>query len=109
MMEFTFTDYTFSGLLSILAALYGVGYPLIIQSIEKISAQYNSDNISERFTKESIYLVFQGLLILNMAFAITTPFVLHAGWNNVLFLTLQAILLVLLVGQTFVLFNLILK
>ena len=108
-MEFTFTDYTFSGLLSILAALYGVGYPLIIQSIEKISAQYNSDNISERFTKEGIYLVFQALLILNMAFAITTPFLLHAGWNNVLFLTTQAVLLVLLVGQTFLLFNLILK
>ena len=108
-MEFTFTDYTFSGLLSILAALYGVGYPLIIQSIEKISAQYNSSYISERFTKEGIYLLFQGLLILNMAFAVATPFLLHAGWNNVLSLTLQAVLLVLLVGQTFLLFNLILK
>ena len=108
-MEFTFTDYTFSGLLSILAALYGVGYPLIIQSIEKISAQYSSSHISERFTREGRYLLFQGLLILNMAFAITTPFLLHAGWNNVLFLTLQAVLLVLLVGQTFLLFNLILK
>lgn len=108
-MDFTFTDYTFSGLLSILAALYGVGYPLIIQSIEKISAQYNSVNISGRFTKEGIYQVFQVLLILNMAFAITTPFLLHAGWNNILFLTMQAILLVLLVGQTFLLFNLILQ
>lgn len=108
-MEFTFTDYTFSGLLSILAALYGVGYPLIIQSIEKISAQYNSSHISERFTREGIYLLFQGLLITNMAFAIATPFLLHAGWRNVLFLTLQAVLLVLLVGQTFLLFDLILK
>jgi len=108
-MEFTFTDYTFSGLLSILAALYGVGYPLIIQSIEKISAQYNSSQISERFTREGIYLLFQGLLILNMATAIATPFLLHAGWNNMLFLTLQAVLLVLLVGQTFLLFDLILK
>lgn len=108
-MEFTFSDYTFSGLLSILAALYGVGYPIIIQSIEKISAQYNSSHISERFTREGVYLEFQGLLILNMAFAIATPFLLHAGWNNVLFLTLQAVLLILLVGQTFLLFNLILK
>lgn len=108
-MEFTFSDYTFSGLLSILAALYGVGYPLIIQSIEKISAQYNSSYISERFTREGIYLVFQGLLILNMAFAITTPFLLYARWDNVFFLTLQAVLLILLVGQTFLLFNLILK
>ena len=108
-MEFTFTDYTFSGLLAILAALYGVGYPLIIQSIGRIHAQYNSVPLSERFTREPVYLVFQGLLILNVAFAIVTPFLLHAGWNNLLFITLQAVFLVLLVGQTFLLFNLILK
>ena len=32
-MNFDFTNYTFSGLLSILASLYGVGYPLIVQKI----------------------------------------------------------------------------
>jgi hypothetical protein len=108
-MEFSFTDYTFSGLLSVLAALYGVGYPLIIQSIEKINAQYNSILLSERFTKEPVYILFQVLLILNMAFAITVPFLLHAGCNNKLFLTIQAALLVLIVGQTFLLFRLILQ
>ena len=35
-MIFDFTNYTFSGLLSILASLYGVGYPLIMQSIGRI-------------------------------------------------------------------------
>lgn len=107
-MEFTFSDYAFSGLLSILAALYGVGYPLIIQSIERINSQYNSLSISERFVKESIYFVFQVLLVINMVFAISAPFLLHSGWNNNLFITIQAVLLALLVGQTFLLFRLIL-
>lgn len=108
-MEFTFTDYTFSGLLSILAALYGVGYPLIIQSIEKISAQYNSARISTKFLEEPIYIAFQVLLVINLIFAISAPFVLHAGWNNFIIITVQAVLLVLLIGQTFLLFRLILR
>lgn len=107
-MEFTFSDYAFSGLLSILAALYGVGYPLIIQSIEKIYTQYKSLSISDRFIKEPIYSVFQVLLVINLVFAISAPFLLHWGWNNNLFITIQAILLVILVGQTFLLFRLIL-
>lgn len=107
-MEFTFSDYAFSGLLSILAALYGVGYPLIIQSIERINSQYNSLSISDRFVKEPIYFVFQVLLVINMVFAISAPFLLHSGWNNILFITIQAVLLALLVGQTFLLFRLIL-
>ena len=32
---FDFTNYTFSGLLSILASIYGIGYPLIIQTIKR--------------------------------------------------------------------------
>ena len=100
-MEFAFTDYTFSGLLSILAALYGVGYPLIIQSIGKINGQYKSEPLSERFTCEPVYRVFQVLLILNIAFAIAIPFLLHAGWNNRLFITLQSVLLTLLVVRPF--------
>ena len=107
-LSFTFTDYTFSGLLSILAALYGVGYPLIVQSIGRINSQYNSPSLSERFTKEPIYIVFQIVLIINLAFSVTIPFILHAGWNDMLFITLQASFLVVLVGLTFLLFNLIL-
>lgn len=36
---FDFTNYTFSGLLSILASIYGIGYPLIIQTIKSIYNQ----------------------------------------------------------------------
>lgn len=108
-MSFDFTNYTFSGLLSILASLYGVGYPLIIQSIGKIYEQYDSSLLANRFTKETVYKLFQSLLILNLLFAVSTPFLLHAGWWNIGFVTIQTILLVLLMGFTFLLFQLMLK
>ena len=108
-MIFDFTNYTFSGLLSILASLYGVGYPLIMQSIGRIYTQYDSTLLANRFTKETIYRVFQVLLILNLSFAVSTPFLLHAEWWNIGFVTIQAILLVLLMGFTFLLFQLMIK
>lgn len=108
-MIFDFTNYTFSGFLSILAALYGVGYPLIMQSIGRIYTQYDSTLLANRFTKETIYRVFQVLLILNLLFAVSTPFLLHAEWWNIGFVTIQAILLVLLMGFTFLLFQLMIK
>ncbi|WP_102285019.1 hypothetical protein [Metaprevotella massiliensis] len=108
-MIFDFTNYTFSGFLSILAALYGVGYPLIMQSIGRIYTQYDSTLLANRFTKEIIYRVFQILLILNLLFAVSTPFLLHAEWWNIGFVTIQAILLVLLMGFTFLLFQLMIK
>ena len=108
-MIFDFTNYAFSGFLSILAALYGVGYPLIMQSIGRIYTQYDSTLLANRFTKETIYRVFQVLLILNLLFAVSTPFLLHAEWWNIGFVTIQAILLVLLMGFTFLLFQLMIK
>jgi len=108
-MNFDFTNYTFSGLLSILASLYGVGYPLIIQSIERIYSQYDSSLLSNRFTKEPVYKLFQILLVLNLLFTVLTPFLLHAGWWIIGCVTIQAILLVLLMGFTFLLFQLMIK
>ena len=108
-MIFDFTNYTFSGLLSILASLYGVGYPLIMQSIGRIYTQYDSTLLANRFTRETIYRVFQVLLILNLLFAVSTPFLLHAELWNIGFVTIQAILLVLLMGFTFLLFQLMIK
>lgn len=108
-MIFDFTNYTFSGLLSILASLYGVGYPLIMQSIGRIYTQYDSTLLANRFTKETTYRAFQVLLILNLLFAVSTPFLLHAEWWNIGFVTIQAILLVLLMGFTFLLFQLMIK
>lgn len=107
-MNFDFTNYTFSGLLSILASLYGVGYPLIVQSIGSIYKQYDSDLLSHRFSKEPVYKWFQILMVVNMAVAITAPFVLQAGWFNQIVITVQAICIVALIGSSVMLFQLIL-
>lgn len=107
-MKFDFTNYTFSGLLSILASLYGVGYPLIVQSISRIFNQFNSALLSQRFSKEPIYKLFQILMIANMVIAIVAPFVLQAGWMNQIMITIQAIFIVVLIGCSFMLFRLIL-
>ena len=89
-MMFDFTNYTFSGLLSILASIYGIGYPLIIQTIRSIYNQYDSDLLSCRFSKEPVYKVFQILMIVNMVVAILAPFLLQAGWFNQVVITVQA-------------------
>lgn len=108
-MTFDFTNYTFSGLLSVLAALYGIGYPLIIQSIERIYSQYDSSLLSNRFTKEHIYKAFQVLLVFNLIFAVSVPFLLHAEWCPFVTIIIQVVLLVLLMGTTFMLFQLMIK
>ena len=105
---FDFTNYTFSGLLSILASIYGIGYPLIIQTIKSIYNQYNSDLLSCRFSKEPVYKVFQILMMANMVVAILSPFLLQAGWFNQVVITAQAILVVALIGCSIMLFQLIL-
>ena len=107
-MMFDFTNYTFSGILSILAALYGVGYPLIIQSIRGIYNQYESNLLSLRFSNEPVYIVFQILMIVNMVIAVFAPFLLQAGWFNQVVITVQAVLIVALIGCSILLFQLIL-
>lgn len=103
-MMFDFTNYTFSGLLSILASIYGIGYPLIIQTIRSIYNQYDSDLLSCRFSKEPVYKVFQILMIVNMVVAILAPFLLQAGWFNQVVITVQAVLVVALIGCSIMLF-----
>ena len=107
-MNFDFTNYTFSGLLSILASLFGVGYPLIVQSIGSIFKQYESPRLSERFSKEPAYIAFRVLLIVNLLVAVLAPFILQAGWFNQVVVTIQAVLIVALIGTSIMLFNLIL-
>lgn len=107
-MPFDFTNYTFSGLLSILASLYGVGYPLIVQNIGQIHTQYDSERLSKRFVKEPIYRLFQILMLVNMVAAVLAPFLLLQQKFNLCIITIQAILIVALVGDSILLFRLIL-
>jgi len=105
---FDFTNYTFSGLLSILASIYGIGYPIIVQSIRSIYNQYDSNLLSHRFSKEPVYIAFQTLMIVNMVVAVLAPFLLQSDWHNQIVITVQAVLMVALIGCSIMLFQLIL-
>lgn len=110
MPAFDFSNYTYSGLLSILATLFGMAYPLIIDCISKIDDKYDSTVLMARFLKETRYRVFILLLAINVAVGIGLPFVLSISADNCndVLLLVQMGLMVALVAQTFVLIRLIL-
>ena len=110
MQAFDFSNYTYSGLLSILATLFGMAYPLIIDCISKIDDKYDSTVLMARFLEEVRYRLFILLLAINVAVGIGLPFVLSITDknNNDLLLLVQMGLMVALVAQTFVLIRLIL-
>lgn len=49
---FDFANYTYSGMLSIVSAVFGITYPLISSSIERIDEKYGSSMLTSRFSKE---------------------------------------------------------
>lgn len=49
---FDFLDYNFSGLISIFAALIGMAYPLILQSIQRVNEMYHSTWLSGYVQKQ---------------------------------------------------------
>lgn len=110
MPAFDFSNYTYSGLLSILATLLGMAYPLIIECISKIDDKYDSTILMARFLKEKRYGFFVFLLSLNVAVGIGMPFVLSifSDNRNDVLLLIQTVLMTLLVAQTFILIRLIL-
>ena len=70
---FDFLNTTYSGLLSILSALFGFSYPLVIGCIEKIDSKFGSTKLSERFQSEYSYKWFNILLVINLAMAVLSP------------------------------------
>ena len=86
---FNFTDTTYSGLLSILSALFGIAYPLVISCIEKIDQKYQSTLLTARFKNERIFKTFKYLLIINLIMAVIFPFLMDGCTHGRLFVGLQ--------------------
>ena len=74
---FDFLNTTYSGLLSILSALFGLSYPLVIGCIEKIDSKFGSTKLSERFQGECSYKWFKRVLVINLAMAVLFPFLME--------------------------------
>lgn len=73
---FDFLNYTYSGVLSILSALFGLSYPLILGCVEKIEVKYHSTKLTARFLEEKAFKGFKVLLILNLVLAVVFPFMM---------------------------------
>ncbi len=106
---FDFTNYTYSGLLSLVSAVFGISYPLILDSIARLDDKYGGTIITQGFLHEKRYRIFRWLLIINLIMAVTVPFVLYVYSDNHALLVSQTAAVVLLMFSSFVLYQLILK
>lgn len=104
---FDFVNYTYNGVLSVLATLFGLSYPLILSSIEKIDAKFHSTRLSVRFLEERVFIAFKYLLILNLLMAVIIPFVMDGNTHSRHFIALQCIAAVVMIYFAFRLFNLV--
>jgi len=102
---FDFVNYTYAGVLSILSALFGLSYPLILGCIEKIDAKYRSTRLSARFLDELVFTAFKWSLVVNLLMAVTIPFLMD-GWEHARWLiVVQCLAAVVMIYYAFQLFN----
>lgn len=101
---FDFVNYTYSGLLSIIAALIGLACPLVIGRIEAIDKRYHSTLLAKRFIKEPSFVVFPVLIIINIALAIIVPFLLDGSKYGRWWILLQSAMMTLLLASLLWLF-----
>lgn len=106
---FDFVNYTYSGMLAILATLFGLSYPLVISGIERIDTKYNSTTLSERFTNERSFKCFKVLLFLNIAVAILSPFLMDDCIHSRIFIGIQCCFLILLIANALILYEKIIR
>lgn len=111
-MNFDFSNYTYSGLISIFSAIIGMCYPLMLQAIDRIDEKYHAIRFVELFKEEAVYGRFNRLLLLSIAFAVIDPFTLFIMrgilWMQMLILVTHTLVVLLLVLHIVALYRLIL-
>lgn len=73
---FDFFSNTYSAVVTIFAAILGISFPLILQSIQRIDEKYDSAVLSSRFEDENIYHIFKWLLYVYAVIVCVVPFIL---------------------------------
>lgn len=102
---FNFFSNTYSAVVTIFAALLGISFPLILQSIQRIDEKYDSAVLSSRFEDENIYHIFKWLLYVYAVIVCVVPFTLSflsnleiEYWvNSLLLLYLLCIIMTLVI------------
>lgn len=96
--------------ISMITALLGLSYPLFIDKIDNMTEKYNTRYISEKFTNETSYCLFNTLMIVCIVEMFTFPVIIHAYQTeeiNLLLITIQAICVFTLSIVMFKLFHLL--
>lgn len=104
---FDFTNYTYSGMLSIVAAVFGIAYPQINASIERIDDKYGSSLLTTRLKNEKVFTIFKVLLVFNLIIAVVNPFLLDQSKYCYIYIAIQTIATIFLIGCFFHLFEII--
>lgn len=106
---FDFTTETFSSLISIFSAVIGLSYPVLLQSIQRIDEQYQSVRLSRRFQKETIFKIFQIILLVNIIISLLAPYIIYITQttSTIYIISLQTVLVAALLMTSFHLFTII--
>ena len=98
---FDFVNYTYSGVLAILSALFGLSYPLILSCIEKIDVKYHSTRLTARFLEEKVFVAFKYLLVINLVMAVLFPFIMDGNNHSRYLIAVQCLVAVVLIYFAF--------
>ncbi len=81
-MDFDFSNYTYTGLLTIFAMVMGFAYPSMQSAIQRIDEKYGSSHLNDLFVSEKTYSRFQISLTFSIIAGILSPFLLSLCKNN---------------------------
>lgn len=82
-LNWDFTNYTFSFLVSLTGVILGICYPLFLENIRKIDDQYNSTVLSKLFQDIKEFNVYRVALLLSLILSFLAPFIMLL-FNNVI-------------------------
>lgn len=100
MMYFDFFNYTFSAVISFVTAIFGMSYPLLIESIQKIDDRYHSRHLKNRFEESFVFVLFDNYLIFSIIVSVVMPFLLAAAESQIhiryILISIQIVMLIML-------------
>ena len=101
---FEFVNYTYSGLISIIATLIGLAIPLIISRIEAIDKRYHSTLLTSRFIEGPTFISFACITAINLVFSLLIPYLLDESELGKWYIFVQSGLTAVLLASLLVLF-----
>ena len=107
-MDFDFSNYTYSGLITIFSMIMGMAYPAVQSAIHEIDAKYDSAQMVEFFVTERVYRWFRFWLALSIAFALCCPFVLtccKVAWVHYTWMFVHTIVVLALLASSIKLYS----